>query len=372
MNTLMISLFQCALAQSDGDPISIGEYKILHSDILDEDRLITIHLPDGYEDSGLSYPVIYLSYGDRIEQYFAEATSIVHNLTEIGPKVILIGIDERNLRYRDLLPLAQDGSATGIDTFTNYLTKELIPHVKANYRTKEYRIFVGPQVGANFGLYTLFQNPDLFDAYILNNPFRWKAGRELLFENIRSYISGSASLNKFLFITHHDENELEVEGNAYIEEFKEIIRSANLEGFDAHFNFLENRYSYTIGLRKALKLLFNDYVIPKDRVVNDLQGLINYYSELSRKLGYEVDIPERTLAEKSDQLMETKEYEKVEELLKHAETIYPNGFNALWRFGNLYRVQGNKDAAISYYRKVMELYPWIAENAQKYIDELSK
>ncbi len=36
-----------------------------------------------------------------------------------------------------------------------------------------YRILVGPQVGANFGIYALVNSTDWFDAMILNNPFRW-------------------------------------------------------------------------------------------------------------------------------------------------------------------------------------------------------
>ena len=35
-----------------------------------------------------------------------------------------------------------------------------------------YRILVGPQVGANFGIYAPVNSTDWFDAMILNNPFR--------------------------------------------------------------------------------------------------------------------------------------------------------------------------------------------------------
>lgn len=157
------------------EPISIGYSQTLHSNVLGEDRRIFIHLPRGYEDSRTSYPVVYHLYGDRIEQYFAEAVATVYNMSSGGdmPGVVLVGIDENDLRYRDLLPMSNSGEETRIDEFTKYLNDELFPFIDKTFRTKDYRILVGPQVGASFGLYTLFTSPGMFDAYILNNPFRW-------------------------------------------------------------------------------------------------------------------------------------------------------------------------------------------------------
>lgn len=37
-----------ASCQSDGDPITVGTYRALHSDVLDEDRVLQIHLPEGH------------------------------------------------------------------------------------------------------------------------------------------------------------------------------------------------------------------------------------------------------------------------------------------------------------------------------------
>ena len=48
---LMMLAYAVCLAQKDGDPISIGTYRVIHSDILKEDRLLYIHLPEGYQDT---------------------------------------------------------------------------------------------------------------------------------------------------------------------------------------------------------------------------------------------------------------------------------------------------------------------------------
>ena len=40
-------------AQEDGDNIVIGKYRVLHSNVLDEDRLLLIHLPREYGETQL-------------------------------------------------------------------------------------------------------------------------------------------------------------------------------------------------------------------------------------------------------------------------------------------------------------------------------
>jgi len=45
-----------AASQADGEPITLGHYRVLHSAILGEDRTLQLHLPRGYEtgESSLS------------------------------------------------------------------------------------------------------------------------------------------------------------------------------------------------------------------------------------------------------------------------------------------------------------------------------
>jgi enterochelin esterase-like enzyme len=64
----------------------------LHSHVLDEYRLLLIHLPRQYGDTQSSYPVLYLLYGQDINNYFAEAVIITekHGSTgEISPVIIV-------------------------------------------------------------------------------------------------------------------------------------------------------------------------------------------------------------------------------------------------------------------------------------------
>ena len=84
-------------SQKDGEDIVLGKYRVIHSQILDEDRLLFVHLPREYEDTQLAYPVLYLLYVD-IYNYFADATIITEKLGGTGeiPPVIIVGVANTN------------------------------------------------------------------------------------------------------------------------------------------------------------------------------------------------------------------------------------------------------------------------------------
>ena len=50
------------------------------------------------------------------------------------------------------------------------MREELIPFVDREYRTRPYRIMVGPQAASVFGLYALLEAPGSFQAFVLNDP----------------------------------------------------------------------------------------------------------------------------------------------------------------------------------------------------------
>ena len=375
--TIFFSLFplaRTAAAQADDDPVTIGFYRNIRSEALNENRRILVYLPENYEKASVSYPVVYLLYGDRIAQYFAEAVHVVHVLGSDGimPPMILVGIDEVD-RYRDLLPLRDDGSPTGIDRFTRYLKEEVIPYVDRNFRTKDYRILVGPQAGANFGLYTLFTSPDLFGAYILDHPFRWRGGRDAMLEAAESHLSEAKTFNKFLFITSRTNDFLEKEGWPYLEKLEDIIERFKPRGFRYVNDFLESNDDFfsPTGLEPGLKELFNEYQIPADLKIGSLADLKAFYRGLSDSYGFEVDIPEFVLTQRCDKLLESGNLEKAMEMLLFTRDLHPDSANAYWRLANIYREQGKIEEAILYYKKAVELVPNFVP-AMEWIKRLEK
>jgi len=58
--------------------------------------------------------------------------------------------------------------------FTKFVEQQIIPFIEKNYQVKpNSRTFIGNSLGGLLGAYILFNNPDLFNNYILGSPSVW-------------------------------------------------------------------------------------------------------------------------------------------------------------------------------------------------------
>lgn len=358
--TLLLNFFHqsATLAQQDYDAISIGTYRILHSQILNEDRTLLISLPRDYEGARISYPVVYLLYGDQVMGYFAETVHILHRLGESSeiPKMILVGVANVE-RYRDNLPLQRDGSPGGADKFLHFFTDELIPFIDQNYRTKNFQILVGPQAGATFGVYSLMENSDTFNAFILNNPFWINYTRDFIIQRAEVFFDKNKSFSKFLFITCGSSDD-QPEAIDYVQKFTQIIEEKNPENFQFTLNRMseEDRQDFIppLGLKRGLRSLFQDYKFPEDREVKGLDDIKVYYQQLSQKYGFAVDVPEFVLVLQGDKFNQQRNNAAAQAIFEYLIEIYPNSLNGFIRLGDLHRNLGNFEQALSYYQKFSE------------------
>jgi len=349
---------QLCIAQADGDEISIGKYKIIESKILNESRTLLIHLPENYDKSENEYPVLYMLYGNHTTTYFAETVSILDTYGSSGdiPPMILVGITNTD-RYRDLIPLNRDGSKTGIDDFINFFKTELIPYIDNNYRTKNYRTLLGPQVGANFAMYSMFKDPSLFNAYVITNPYRWDSGRDLLMKMAEDYFSKNESFHKFMFITHGTNDAYEIRGNEYVDKFSKIVSKNKLDGFRLELNYLPDNKDFLmpLGLRKGIKSLFKNYVFPEDQKVENLADIVNYYNNLSKEFKFDIDVPSHVLVMQADKLSAQGKIDESVEILHYMIEKKAGHENAYWRLGNMYLEEGKLELAKEYIGKMLEL-----------------
>lgn len=163
------------------EPLSIGETFTLESGILGEKRRLNVYLPPGYAESPTArFPVLYMPDGGLGEDFLHVA-----GLVQIGAAngtmrpCVLVGI-ENTQRRRDLTPptgSARDRKIAPVvgraAEFRRFLREELMPAVRARYRTTEERAIVGESLAGLFVLDTLLSEPDLFDTYIAIDPSLW-------------------------------------------------------------------------------------------------------------------------------------------------------------------------------------------------------
>lgn len=167
---------------------------------------ITINLPLGYAASPgegwpfnnmpARWPVVYVLDGNW---YSGMVTEIIRPMAWCGSTTdaIVVGIgypegqnpieafrESFTRRNADLTPIRDEAEEKSMEkahqrptptgdsgNFLKFIKDELIPFVENDYRADpSRRILVGHSYGGLFGLFSLFEAPDLFDSMILGSP----------------------------------------------------------------------------------------------------------------------------------------------------------------------------------------------------------
>lgn len=153
--------------------VKIGIRLVIESEILNENRNLIIHLPENYNKSKKSYPVLYQLDGNT--ETMLETVATVNRLVQtedVIPELIIVAIENTN-RARDMWPVNTnyypEPNIAGANKFLNFIEKELIPYVENEYRTNEKRILYGQSLSGLFTFYALLTKPNLFNSYIVSS-----------------------------------------------------------------------------------------------------------------------------------------------------------------------------------------------------------
>jgi len=272
---LIVASFNIIYAQKSSDDIVIGKRIKIYSKILNEERSAHVYLPDGYENSQKSYPVIYQMDGYR--DNFLRAFGFIRHLNYEGkmPEVILVALENTD-RHRDCLPIKTEYHATGggADTFQKVLSEEIIPYVNKNYRTTSYKVLMGFSNTGLFTIYTLFTRPESFDAYLAASPaVAWCY--DLILNKAQTLLEGRKSLNKSLSIVYGGREGQKYYGNQYyydmqcVPELVKIIRPIAPKDFKCTIRVVEegSHVPYT-SIYEGLSALFSDWKpIPEPDII---------------------------------------------------------------------------------------------------------
>jgi enterochelin esterase-like enzyme len=360
--SIALSVFQrSAHTQSDGETISLGVYRKVNSQILDEDRILQVHVPTGYESTEANYPVIYLFYSDWVEGYYSQLVNDLYHLSiDRIPPFILVGV-ENTYRYRDLLPWPRSADRADeegfADRFLRALREEIIPFVDAEYRTKPFRVMVGPQAAAVFGVYTLLESPETFQAFILNDPCRFDFPQGSLCADLAAHASTSASAGTYFAVSHAASDDRW--DMAMLEELRTNLDRNAVEGFRWRIDFEADWpfFLAPVNARSALMDLFKDYPFPSVDAVEGWEEIRAHYHRLSQDIGFTVDPPNLVLTQAGHQLAESGEHEAALEVLHHLVELHPHSLDGPWQLANLHRVMGDTAVAIRYYEECLRREP---------------
>lgn len=184
---MFVLVAACGEKNDDKPDIVLGKKEKIHSEILQEDREIWVHVPDGDDaqngGSGQRYPVLYLLDGDA---HFYSVVGLMHQLSSVNgndvcPKMIVVAIPNTN-RTRDLTPthVESEGADStffkpsgGGEKFTGFLEQEVIPYIEKHYPATNDRVLIGHSLGGLMVIHTMMNHSDLFNKYIAIDPSLW-------------------------------------------------------------------------------------------------------------------------------------------------------------------------------------------------------
>ncbi|MGN6185192.1 MAG: alpha/beta hydrolase [Thermoanaerobaculia bacterium] len=162
-------------------PLSIGETFTVQSEILGEVRRINVYCPPIYTSSPeIRLPVLVMPDGGVAEDFIHVMGLIQVSVgNDTMRPFILVGI-ENTQRRRDMTGPTENAEdkkiaprVGGSQAFRSFIRTELMPVIKARYRTTDESAIVGESLAGLFVIETLLTEPDLFDTYIALDPSLW-------------------------------------------------------------------------------------------------------------------------------------------------------------------------------------------------------
>lgn len=202
---LLLSLFKMN-SQEISKPFTIGETRILKSEILNENRTLNIYLPGGF-DKAKSYPVIYLLDGAANEDFLHIVGLVQFYKMQFNmPDFLVIGIANVDRKrdftfHTDLEDLKKDYPTTGHSAkFIEFLEKELQPFVNKTYKTNETKYIIGQSLGGLLATEILLKKPSLFTHYLIVSPSLWWDNESLLKQS-KSLLDKQKEMNQYVYIS---------------------------------------------------------------------------------------------------------------------------------------------------------------------------
>ena len=214
---LILPILACAAnAMAQNLP---GKRDALRSEILKEERVIQVLLPEKYQPgSADKYDVLYLLDGDWNMRYAAEIQQYLQNESYLPPMIIVAVMNTS--RERDFTPTAVAGAAGtgGADKFLAFFKRELIPHIDKSYPSNGNNILYGHSLGGLFSMYALLSEPQLFNSYLAVDPSFWW-DNDYLIKLAGEKLGASSLAGKSLFIGGRDGDALQQMGIAGMDAF---------------------------------------------------------------------------------------------------------------------------------------------------------
>jgi predicted alpha/beta superfamily hydrolase len=336
------------------DSVTFGKYRKFTSTILGGGVTYLEHLPEGYEKSDKSYPVVFIMNGQNISQFANDAATLDNLAGDRIPDMILIGISNTGAAGNYWACPNDSGYVKGGNTFYAFLKDELIPEIRKNYRTNGYQILAGQSNTGLFVMYNFLFYPDLFNAYVIASPmFGWCP--DFFLNKTRSFLNENPGIEKKLYISYGDLDYVQVLKT--INDFKEVLKEAP-KNLLWKVDLIENTSHVPFStLNNALLFFFSGCTLNAERKKLSVPEIKSHFAALSKEYGFVVNPKPGVLLDMAFDLGAEQKTDQAIEIMNYLISLGPDSEVNYYCLGRLLQKSGDIEAAKANYNKALSINP---------------
>jgi len=348
-------------------PTSTGTHEItVHSQALDELRVVRVRLPKDYDSSTRRFPVLFVL---DAEWHFNLAAADVEFLSECSylqphpiPQMIVVGIVNVD-RNRDFTPTRVEAvrnmsfpTSGEARKFRRFLLDEVLPTIDRTYRTAPYRVLAGWSLGGLFTVDTLLEDSSAFAAYLAISPSLWW-DNQLTLKSLTAEKAVTKPVEaKELVITLGTAEQETMVANS-TNEFVRIVGETPLENVTVELvpiDGLGHNYSPVMAFFMGMATVFADWNLPAEVLEKDLAALEAHYASMSARYHFAIPVPEDAFSKLGWKLFEAGRKDESGEVFRTWVERYPQSAVASASLGSYYREAGDRELAVAYLKKGLE------------------
>ncbi|WP_115460956.1 alpha/beta hydrolase [Winogradskyella aurantiaca] len=305
-------------------------YKEITSVKLNTHRKLKIKLPKDYDPSSeLKHPVIVVFDGDYLFEPVIGQVDFQTYFDDM-PGSIVVGVVQGKERFYD----GYVDDVSGLPTesglrFHDFVKKELLPYLDANYKTSKFRVAVGHDLMGNYINSFLFQEEQAFQAYVVISP-DYKGAIESQLPERLGYLQNQI----FYYLATSDKDVRYIRNS--VENTDEALSSLENQNLTYYFDNFKGETHYTLvtsAISRAFDKIFDIYkplrekeieekVLPYDGTLD--KYITDRYRRIEDLFGIEKPITEEELEKVVKVAEQREDLESLYKLGKLTQKLYPD------------------------------------------------
>lgn len=316
-----------------------------------------VTLPPSYKNNSDKRYIVMLDFHPRSQPYLSGMHDwLSHNGEWPWLETLIVTPAENSKEFVKVFESMNNETAG--KPLLDFLQHDLMATVDKKFRTNGFRIINGFRGNGTLSLFTLFNRPDLFNAYIIASPN--------LADDYAKLMSGAAKslakLNdkpRFLFLSTGNHRFEQADIPSFTE-LEQILKANAPKQLDWQVHKQDERYFMSqpvVAALTGIEALFYDYHNPikpdSDIAKQGPQAIVDHYKYLSeQKYGFEVSA-ERSLTSLGNSLLPT-DSKKALKVLNMLVEQYPESAWAIHALAKGYMETGNMKKAIKLQTQAVE------------------